>query len=42
MMPHINDLSRHKDKWQRDLTRTVLIILALLAVTVAGIIWSLT
>jgi len=41
MMPHIHDLSRNKDKWQRDLTRTVLTILALLMMAVAGVIWSL-
>jgi len=41
MMPHIHTLSRNKDKWQRDLTRTVLTILALILMAVAGIIWSL-
>ena len=41
MMPHIHDLSRYKDKWQRDLTRTVLTILALLMMAALGIIWSL-
>ncbi len=41
MMPHIHDLSRNKDKWQRDLTRTTLTILALLGVAALGIIWSL-
>ena len=42
MMPHIHELSRNKDKWQRDLTRTVVTILALLMMAVAGVIWSLT
>jgi hypothetical protein len=41
MMPHIHGLSRYKDKWQRDLTRTTLTILALLVMAALGIIWSL-
>jgi len=41
MMPHIHELARYKDKWQRDLTRSVLIILALLMMAALGIIWSL-
>jgi hypothetical protein len=41
MMPHIHDLSRYRDKWQRDLNRSVLTILALLVMAVLGIIWSL-
>jgi len=41
MMPHIHDLSRYKDKWQRDLTRSVLTILALLVMAVLGIILGL-
>ena len=42
-MPHIHELARYKDKWQRDLTRSVLIVLAALILpwAVAGIIWSL-
>jgi len=42
MMPHVNELARNRDKWQRDLNRTVLIVFALLVVAAAGIIWSLT
>jgi len=38
-MPHIHELSRNKDKWQRDLTRSVLRILVLLMIVVLGIIW---
>jgi len=41
MMPHIHHLAKDRDKWQRDLTRTVLTILALLGVAVLGIVWSL-
>jgi hypothetical protein len=41
MMPHIHELSKYKDKWQRDLTRSVLIIGALLVMAVLGIVWSL-
>jgi len=41
MMPHIHELARLQNKWQRDLTRSVMIILALLMVAVLGIVWSL-
>jgi hypothetical protein len=41
MMPHIQELARYKDKWQRDLTRSVLIIEALLVMAALGIVWSL-
>jgi len=41
MMPHINDLAQGRDKWQRDLSRSVLIILALILMAALGIIWSL-
>jgi len=44
MMPHIHELAKYRDKWQRDLTRTtltVVAILALLMMAMAGIIWSL-
>jgi len=40
-MPHVNELARHRDQWQRDLNRSVLIVLSLLVVAVAGIVWSL-
>ena len=40
MMPHIHELSRNKNKWQRDLNRSVLTILALILMAAAGIIWS--
>ena len=40
-MPHVNELAKYRDKWQRDLTRSVLIILALLMMAALGIIWSL-
>ena len=42
MMPHIHDLSKYKDKWQRDLNQSVLIVLALLVMAVLVIIWSFT
>ena len=42
MMPHIHELARLQNRWQRDLNRSVLIIGALLVIAVAGIIWSLT
>lgn len=42
MMPHIHELAKGRDKWQRDLNRSVLTILALLVMAVLGIIWSLT
>ena len=41
MMPHIHELARLQNRWQRDLNRSVLIVLALLVVAVAGIVWSL-
>jgi len=41
MMPHIHDLAKFRDKWQRDMTRSVLIIGALLVMAVLGIVWSL-
>ena len=42
MMPHIYELARNRDQWQRDLTRTVVTILALILMAVLGIVWSLT
>ena len=42
MMLHIHDLAQGRDKWQRDLTRSVLIILALILMAALGIIfWRL-
>ena len=40
-MPHVNELAKYRDKWQRDLTRTTLTILALILMVALGIIWSL-
>lgn len=42
MMPHVNELARNRDKWQRDLNRSVLLVLALILVAGLGIVWSLT
>lgn len=41
MMPHVNELAKMKDSWQEDLNRSVVIVLALILMAVAGIIWSL-
>lgn len=39
MMPHINELAKGKDKWQRDMTRSVLgILLFLFAISLWVII----
>jgi len=42
VIPHVNDLAKGRDKWQRDLNRSVLIVLALILVAGLGIVWSLT
>ena len=41
-MPHIHELAKYREKWQRDLTRSVVTILALLVMAVLGtIFWRL-
>ena len=41
MMPHIHELARLQNRWQRDLNRSVLIIGALLVIAVLGLVMGL-